>query len=712
MEWLVLAALAAGGLGAPAPDAQAVTADATPQRDEPALDEEAGDGRDVLVVGQRSAGLRADTVQIGAFRNRALLDTPATVAVMTRALLDAQGAQGLEDALRNTAGVGQQSTSPITTNSFVSRGVFINPRTNYRLNGALQIVNMGPIPIENKQRVEMLKGVSALYYGLSTPSGIVNVVTKRAGDRPVTQVQLTGDAEGSYGGGVDIGRRFGTVGVRLNGYAGHLEFPIDCVDGRRAMASGAFDWQATARLSLKLDLEYYRRATDEPGGIRLPDAVGAVRGIGGTIALPDIPDPHRQLAPRDAPYVTWVNNVLARGDYDLGGGWGIRVEGGRAQARRDRAQSNLERIDLATGEGVLVSVQTRDQDYRNTYVRTEVSGALGTFGIRHELLFGYTRNRQVQTDQTRQSFRNVAQNLYAPRSIAFDTLVPSSVRIGAGSVNVDSGLYLMDTAHLGERWLAIAGVRHVDYATEAGAQDFTIRTWTPTAALVFRPTARSSVYATYIEGLESAGTAPDGTANAGDVLAPVRSRQYELGTRIEIAGAIASLAGFVIDRGLDYADARNVQVVDGRALHRGVEASLQGQLRPGLSLLLSGQYLDAVQRRTGNAAQNGKQVENTPHWAGSAFVEYRPARLPDLSLSAGAYHSGRRWSDPQNRALLPAYTIYSLGASYGWTLAGGARMTARVNADNLLDARYWATGGTTLYAGLGRTVRASLTLDY
>lgn len=706
MEWMWLAALSAGASGVPVAEVPTSSVAIDAQRDEPTLDD------DVLVVGQRTAGIRADTVQIGAFRNRALLDTPATVAVMPRALLDAQGAQGLEDALRNTAGVGQQSTSPITTNSFVSRGVFINPRTNYRLNGALQIVNMGPIPIENKQRVEMLKGVSALYYGLSTPSGIVNVVSKRAGAQPVTQIQLTGDAEGSYGGGIDIGRRFGTVGVRLNGYAGHLEFPIDGVDGRRAVAAGAFDWQATRRLSLKLDVEYYRRATDEPGGIRLPDAVGAVRGAGGTITLPAVPDPQRQLAPRNAPYVTWVNNVLARGDYDLGGGWNVRVEGGRAQARRDRAQSNLERLNVATGNGVLVSVRTRDQDYRNGYARAELSGAVDTFGIHHELLFGYTRNRQVQTDQHRQSFRNVAQNLYAPRVVDFDTLVPTVMRVGVGSVNVDTGAYVLDIAHLGERWTAIGGVRHVDYATETGAQRFTVRTWTPTAGLVFRPTARSSLYATYIEGLESAGTAPDGTANAGDVLAPVVSRQYELGARIEVAGALASLAGFVIDRGLDYTDARNVQVVDGRALHRGVEASVQGEVLRGVSVMLSGQYLDAVQRRTGIAAQNGKQVENTPNWAGSAFAEYRPAFARDVSINAGAYHTGSRWSDPQNRALLPAYTTYSLGASYRWTLAQGARMTARINADNLTDARYWATGGTTLYAGLGRTVRASLTLDY
>jgi len=59
-------------------------------------------------------------------------------------LLDAQGATGLEEVLRNSPGVTQQATSPTTSNNFVSRGVLMNARTNYRLNGALQIVNLGP----------------------------------------------------------------------------------------------------------------------------------------------------------------------------------------------------------------------------------------------------------------------------------------------------------------------------------------------------------------------------------------------------------------------------------------------------------------------------------------------------------------------------------------------------------------------------------------
>lgn len=94
--------------------------------------------------------------------------------------VDHQGAQGLDDALRNTPGVTQQTTSPFNTNTFVARGIAIDAQTNSRLNGGLPIINFGPMPIVNKERVELLKGASALYYGFANPSGIINLVTKRA----------------------------------------------------------------------------------------------------------------------------------------------------------------------------------------------------------------------------------------------------------------------------------------------------------------------------------------------------------------------------------------------------------------------------------------------------------------------------------------------------------------------------------------------------
>ncbi|USI74886.1 TonB-dependent receptor [Sphingomonas morindae] len=667
---------------------------------EPDLDAE------ILVTGKQASPFKAEIVQIGAFRNQSILDTPASVAVVPRAVLDAQQAQGLDDALRNTAGITQQSTSPTTTNNFLSRGVLMNARTNYRLNGALQIINLGPIPLENKQRVELLKGVSALYYGISTPSGIVNVVTKRAGPAPVTSFYGTGDDQGGVGGGVDIGRRFGpdqSFGARVNLYGARLRLPIDGVGGARYLASGAFDAKPSERLTLVFDIEQYRRASNEPGGLTLPSAVQ------GRITLPAIPDPASRYAPRGAPYRTWATNMLGRADYALGGGWSIRAEAGHARTRRQRTMANLLVTNPATGAGQVTASYTGDQRYTNLYWRAELAGTLTGLGVRHELLFGYARNRQRQADQHAQNYAPYAQSLTQPVTIDFAALRPTATRLTPGAINIDTGLYALDLAHVAAWLTAIGGVRHVDYATRAApAAAYAIRTWTPTGGLVLRPSRRTSLYATYIEGLESAGTAPDGTVNAGALLAPVRSRQLELGARAEFSGALLSLAWFRINRGLSYTDlATNRYVVNGRQINRGVEASLLGGLGHGVSLLLSGQYLVARQARTGNPLQDGKFVDSVPKWSGSAFAEYRPSVLPALALNAGVYYTGRRFTDAQDRGVLPGYATLSLGSSYRIRTGTAQEVTLRLNADNVTNRRYWSTGGATLYVGVARVVRAS-----
>jgi hypothetical protein len=100
-----------------------------------------------------------------------------------------QAAGGLYDAVRNTAGVTRQQNGGDTLDQLVIRGIAVQNRINYRLNGS--------VPMENKERAEALKGASALYYGFTSPAGVVNFVTKRAGHTPVTSAGLTTDDQGT-----------------------------------------------------------------------------------------------------------------------------------------------------------------------------------------------------------------------------------------------------------------------------------------------------------------------------------------------------------------------------------------------------------------------------------------------------------------------------------------------------------------------------------
>ena len=205
------------GMALPGAQAQ-TTAPARDGTEEAAL-------KTVTVQQARAAGFVPETVEAGTFRGASVMEVPSTVNVVTREVLELQGASGLYDALRNTAGVTRQQNGGETWDQLVIRGMPVENRTNYRLNGSMPIMNFAQIPMEDKERVEVLKGASALYYGFTSPAGVVNFVTKRAGAQPVNSIGMTLDNQGRAIASAEMARRFGSeqeFGLRLNAAGGSL----------------------------------------------------------------------------------------------------------------------------------------------------------------------------------------------------------------------------------------------------------------------------------------------------------------------------------------------------------------------------------------------------------------------------------------------------------------------------------------------------------
>src|SRR3546814_16529633 len=95
-------------------------------------------------------------------------------------------------------------------------------------------------PLENKDRVEVLKGASALYYGFSSPAGIVNLTMKRATPDFSYLANVFVDDNGGYGAHADVSDPMGAVAYRLNGLAAHLDSTIQQHLGIPSVACGTF----------------------------------------------------------------------------------------------------------------------------------------------------------------------------------------------------------------------------------------------------------------------------------------------------------------------------------------------------------------------------------------------------------------------------------------------------------------------------------------
>ncbi|MBO9883097.1 TonB-dependent siderophore receptor [Xanthomonas sp. D-109] len=665
----------------------------------------------ITVTGARATGLTPQTVEAGSFRGADILDVPSTVNVVTREALDLQGAAGLYDALRNTAGVTRQQNGGDTWDQLVIRGIAVENRTNYRLNGAMPIMNFSQVPLEDKERVEVLKGASALYYGFTSPAGVVNFVTKRAGATPVTRVGLTLDQYGTAVGSVDVARRFGAerqVGVRVNAAGGALGSYLDGVgDGSRRFLSAALDWRIGDRLLLKGDVEYDHRRVTEQAAVNLPTAVG------GTITLPHPVDPTRLVGPDWADFEATTRNALLRADYALADGWALTVEAGHSEMARDRRLAIFRfanNAGVASGEG---SIRGNQQHHvvDSDLLRAELFGTFASGPIEHELTLGASRTDKGQDPIYQSNYVIASQNLYAPRAI---TKVSYGARpttpTTAALDTEDTGLYALDRMRFGKAWQLIAGLRYARYRSDQGSAHYEASETTPMLAGIYKLGDTVSLYASYAEGLEEGETAPTGSANENQRLAPGVSKQKELGLRWQApGGTLLSAALFDIRRPGYYTNSDNVFTADGEQRYTGIELSTQGQLTRQLGWQTSAQWLDPRFAQIG-PRYDGKLPENAARRTGSAFLTYAFDALPGFSLNGGAYYTGRRPVNDLNQAWLGDITLLSVGGRYVTTLF--ARRTSwQLNVDNLADKRYWAGAGTRLAAGAPRTLKFTLKVD-
>lgn len=664
----------------------------------------------VTVDGAKVGSFGSSTVQVGTFRDQSPLDVPLTTNVITREVIDAQGQRTLFGALRNTAGVTRSQLNGSTYDNVAIRGILVENRGNYRLNGSLPIINLVDVPLENKERVEVLKGASSLYYGFVPPSGIVNYVTKRAGNDPVTSFATSINEYGAADVHVDLGRRFGedkALGLRINAVTGRENIGINNFSGSRELFSAAVDYKVSPSVNLKFDAEYYKKNVSEQAAIVLPAAVG------GVITLPPKPGNRTNLAGEWQRYVADAVNLLARADVAFNSNWSGIFEIGQAKNTRDRRFSQFTLNNAVTGAGTLQVGQQDGQTYQNDNVRVEVAGRIPMGSLVNELSLGYTQNERAQDSRNSVNIvPNFAQNLFNP------VLIPYTPRTAANanapSKITDSGIYVFDRISLNEQWQVLAGLRRSDYTSVTTTTTYNAKKTSPSVSLMYKPTQRTSVYASYIEGMEESGTAPAGRANVGEVLPPSLNKQVELGVKAEVAqGVLLQGAFFNVNRQYTTTDvATNRFVVGGEARYQGFEFAASGEISKQFAIVASALLMNPKITKTTVANELNQIPENAAKQTFSLFGEYRPDALPGWAFNGGVYFTGKRPVNNANQAFIDAYDTLSVGVRYR-TRVFGSNATFQANIDNLTDKNYWSTAGNGfLGVGAPRTLRVAAKFDF
>jgi iron complex outermembrane receptor protein len=638
-------------------------------------------------------------------------DLPMTKEVVSGQQLAQTAQDGYSEAIKTQAGVTPTNSSGSTNDTFSIRGIKLNNFSNYRIDGGVPIAGVITNPTEDKARLETLKGANALMFGVASPAGIINLVTKRAGPRDVTSFAVAGNSFGQYGGLIDVGRRFGSeqeFGVRINGSMTHLENGVHGTGGTGNFGSVGLDYRVTPDLTLQGDVEYYSRHVPEQAGVSL------LAPVNGVIPITGVPDPRNNLVDGWSLFSAQTTNYQARADYSIAEDWKLLVQGGQSVSHRNRYTVRIGGYDFYTGANGSVTVQPLTNDFRNTFGRVELLGHFNTWVLTHDLTLGlsYTSRYSVSFDQNNVTLPQ-KQNIYDPIELA-PPVFTKPFTSNPPQNSKDSDAYFYDAITVLPALKVLAGVRWVKDNEIVGPTSSISYVASPGYGILYDIRATTTLFASYLQGLEAGGTAPANAANANIILAPAISTQKEIGIRDSyFKGFSLSASYFDITRANAVTDpVTNIFGYNGDVDYKGVEATMSYTFLRDWTLNGALLWLDAVQNSPKQPLINGKVPENTPDWNGNVSLTYRAPWLPGLQLKGGIRAIAQRPVNAQDQGYIPGYTLYDAGVSYA-TLIGGRRVFLQVTVDNLANKRYWNSVTTGTYGiGMDRSFRFSAKLDF
>ncbi len=665
----------------------------------------AGGDRD---EGTASQGYVVASATVAGFTRQPLLDTPLSVKVLPAELLANQGVDTIGGLERLDAAITASAHNPGGFSTPSIRGFGLDNWSNYRYNG-LTMVNQQATGLENKERVEVLKGLSGLQAGFSAPGGLINLVTKRPAADAISDLSVAGTQFGQTRIHADLSRRTqdGRFGVRVNLAAEEERSYVRQVSGPRRFASLAGDWQVTPTTALQVDVEHERREQRAQ-----PDLVTDVAG-----RLPRDVDPRTYLGQPWSRYPTQSTILSGRLLQDLAQDWSLTAEVIAMTLERDQKAFYLSGLQ-PDGDAQVDLYDSPDQTRKPTTARVLVAGSLQTGALRHELSMGASTYRHRAWWGQGYWGSIGTTNIHRPVAIADPLPVVSASALARE--DRESGLFVQDVVAVGDAWRVHLGGRYarreqrsLDTTTGAQTQRYARNVFTPSVALVFKPTATMSAYVSYVQGLEQGGTAPLDTRNRTQQMAPLVSTQWEAGVKMAVAENLSGeLAVFRLTKPAEYTNADNVYAQDGERRHQGVEAAITGRLTREWTVLGSVMLLDARLRDTGDVATQGKRPAGVPRHRLAAVAEYSPTALPDWTFTGSWTRGGARATDDANlNERAPAYDVFGIGARQELRI-GQTPATLWLNVDNVFDRRYWSDVTSSLIAGAPRTVSARLAMRF
>ena len=658
-------------------------------------------------------------------------NTPASITVLDRELLDSRHVRTLSELAYNDASLGDAYAPVGYYQNIAIRGFALDTATGYRFNG-LTIAGEQRLALENVQQVEILKGQAGLAAGVIAPGGVINYVGKRPAE--VRTVTLGTDSEGSRYAAIDVGHWVTPrIGLRFNAAWDASNSYIDHADGRRNFYALATDWLIGERGKLEVDANYQTSAQRSASGYQL---LGATR-------LPRNVDRRKMLGHQawQSPVGIDSTNLTALHTFDFNDAWQSRVSASYSRSVIDDNVAFAYGCYYATecadgsvpgnyfapnGDYDIYDYRSPGDTRRNRQLRAELRGTFSTGSVTHQLTLGAD-----YFDRTIDKRRNV--NAYVGTANIHDKDVPqftpSPLQPGPSVRRLDSvqkSLFVLDRVTFADDWQWLAGGRFVRLDERAFdkrgnlERSSRLSRFLPQTALIWSANAELNLYASYAQGISLGQEAPFWTTNEGTFLPAVRSRQVEVGAKYTPSDALTlSAALFRINQPFQYAKPDDSAygytfVQQGQQTHTGLELSAQGHVTERLQLTASASALRARARNSGTPAYEGHPLINVPSTRASLHADYALPLVEGLGITGGWRYASSNVATVDGRVRAPGYSVVDAGLRFRHQLQGHA-LDWNLSVDNLFNRFYWRDTGSSsgdyyLFPGAPRQARLSVTI--
>lgn len=591
-------------------------------------------------------------IRVSSFDGASQQELPISVTAFDSPTLRDVGAQRITDALRLDASVSDSYNLPAYWDKLSVRGYALDNRYNYRREG-LPISAETIIPMDNKERIELLKGTSGIQSGTSAPGGLVNYVVKRApssADKTVRDVTL------GYGPGnnrltaADLGGRFGEdarFGYRLNVAHEDLDPYIQDTKGHRNLVALAMDWRIDSSNRLEWEFE---QSHHQQIGVNFYSLLGA-----GTHALHPTVDGTRNITrqPNSQPGVFDAQTGTVRWRHQLEDNWIWATQAGMQHLRADDRLVYASGCPTAPTDRFCSNGDFQIRDYRsenerrhNEVIQTDLRGQQLIAGLEHNLKVSVMRQRQINRMPSTHT-----DELIGTTNSLNGGFIPTNTPDSRGGPMTDNSDYnseiaFNDRVRLSQQTTAWLGLRYTQLNRQSIQTNNTAAVQdrrsinTPWVALSQQLNANDTVYASYGYGLEAEATPKvSNYTNAGQPLPALRSTQREVGFKRQNQHSFWQATWFDITRpqttnGLGCNNNPNscTLQIDGQNHHQGLELSSLTKLSQW-NLSGSAMWLDA--KRENAIIQtdlNGQRPINVPQYILRGMTEHRwfalwPARV-------------------------------------------------------------------------------------